>query len=788
MSSRTYRFGDFTLSTLARELSRAAAPIALSPRAFDCLVHLIENRDRAVGKDELITAIWGRPNVSDTQLGQTVLRARRAVGDDGQVQHFIRTVSRYGYRWIADVEIVDPGEAAAVASRSAVPLSTDAAAGPHVGAQQSSATILLSASIDRRRRWRAPVFAIALLVIATLSGAFALQRFAHRQDAPAAASAIVLPLRVDGGTDNAWLRLGGMDLIAERLRAGGLAVPPSESVVALLQTAKDADEAATTRALREAAPTALLIRGAISRRADSWVVELHATTTDGARLDIDSLQPDALSAAREAAERLLGRLGRAHTPEPPLADRVQERLQRAQAAMLSNDLDDARAILIGDPLLVREEPQLGYRLAQVDFRAGEYARAEASLGALLAEPAANDPLFRARLLNGRGALRIRLDDYAGAEQDYDTAVSLLRDHGRPPELGVALTGRGITRSMRRMFGPALADFGEARVQLESAGDALAVARVDSNLGGLEMNRDRPEQALAYLESAATQFERYGAINELMETLESLVSDNLALLRPSDALVASDRSWALAPRVTDANQRLNLNLDRVDVFLALGRLHEASALLAALPEDAPDANPFLARRLPALRARLALAEGRAADAAATARRALGLRAPGDDDGEGVAEIALLLQRATLAASPLPAQPPAQAWVPLQANSVYPVQALLKAEWADAQGDDAESARLFRNALDLAERRGVPTDVALVTTSYGPWLLRHGREREAGEVIGRVSPWAHRDFDCALLDVRLFNALHQPDAWSKALAQATALAGERAIPDELRRQRH
>jgi hypothetical protein len=184
----------------------------------------------------------------------------------------------------------------------------------------------------------------------------------------------------------------------------------------------------------------------------------------------------------------------------------------------------------------------------------------------------------------------------------------------------------------------------------------------------------------------------------------------------------------------------------------------------------------------------LAQHRYVDAATQARRALGLHAPSDDQGEGVAEIALVLQRARLAEGSAPAQPPAQAWAPLLDAPVYPVQALLAAEWAAARGDDATASRGFRRALDLAERRGVPADVAWVTTSYGAWLLDRGRAREAGEIIGRVSPWANRDFDCALLEARLFHALGQPDAWSSALARATALAGERAIPADLRDPPH
>jgi tetratricopeptide (TPR) repeat protein len=692
---------------------------------------------------------------------------------------------------VAVGETVHPEEAAAAnpAATMAATAATPPAPAPSPASSPAPAAAASQAAAGEaaRQRVRTTTRAlVALLAIALLGGGFAWIASKHAGDTAlrrvAPASAIVLPLRVDGDPADGWLRLGGMDFLAQRLRDGGLVVPPSESVVALLQAAGDADDAddAATRALRDAAPTALLVRGRLRPHDHRWHVDLHASGADGAAVEVEAEQADALAATRDAADRLLGRLGRAQAAPAVLDGSEQERQQRAQAALLANDLAAARAILVGDPQLARAEPQLGYRLAQVDFRAGEYRRAEASLDALLAEAGERDPLFRAQLLNGRGAVHIRLDDYAAAERDYDAAVALLHDGRHPRELGLALTGRGVTHSMRHDAAPALADFGDARVQLEAAGDALAVARVDSNLGGLEMNRDRPEQALAYLERAAAEFERYGAINELMETLESLVSDHLALLQPLAALAASDRSWLLAPRVTDPNQRLDLTLDRVDVFLALGRLREAGTLLRPLPDDVADANPFLARRLPALRARLALAEGRDAEAADAARRALGHRPPGDDEGEGVAEIALVLQRAVLATPPRPADAPAAAWVPHRAVAAWPVQAVLEAEWADAQGDADEAARRYVEARDLAERRGVPADVALVAASYGDWLLRHGRLHDAGTVIGRVSAWADRDFDCAVLQLRLFDALQQGDARAKALQAATALAGERTIP--------
>src|SRR5262249_7400235 len=160
------------------------------------------------------------------------------------------------------------------------------------------------------------------------------------------------------------------DLVAERLRAGGLAVPPSENTVAVLQNLASGSDAVT--AIRRVAPNALIVDGDIAHAHDAWRVAIRAVAEDGTAFTAESTEADALAATREAAARLLGRLGRARPPEPPYASGVGERLARAQAAMLSNDLDAARAILVSDPDLAHAEPELGYRLAMVDFRAGEY--------------------------------------------------------------------------------------------------------------------------------------------------------------------------------------------------------------------------------------------------------------------------------------------------------------------------------------------------------------------------------------------------------------------------------
>jgi TolB-like protein len=121
-------FSDHRLDTDRRELRRGGEPVALEPQVFDLLVHLIENRDRVVSKDDLIAAVWGGRIVSDSTLTSRINAARRAVGDTGQAQNLIRTIARKGLRFVGDVHVAGleptPGSAeqGPEPARAALPL------------------------------------------------------------------------------------------------------------------------------------------------------------------------------------------------------------------------------------------------------------------------------------------------------------------------------------------------------------------------------------------------------------------------------------------------------------------------------------------------------------------------------------------------------------------------------------------------------------------------------------------------------------------------------------------
>nr|WP_249210082.1 winged helix-turn-helix domain-containing protein [Bradyrhizobium manausense] len=97
-------FQDHLLDTDRRELSREQVPVSVEPQVFDLVVHLMENRDRVVSKDELIDKIWHGRSVSESTLTSRINAARKAVGDSGASQALIRTIARKGFRFVGNVE------------------------------------------------------------------------------------------------------------------------------------------------------------------------------------------------------------------------------------------------------------------------------------------------------------------------------------------------------------------------------------------------------------------------------------------------------------------------------------------------------------------------------------------------------------------------------------------------------------------------------------------------------------------------------------------------------------
>ena len=99
----SYRFGPFTLDYGTRQLLRGTDEIHLSPKAFELLTILLESRPRAVSKADLQERLWPSTFVEETNLAGLVAEIRRALADSATRPVFLRTVYRFGYRFVGEV-------------------------------------------------------------------------------------------------------------------------------------------------------------------------------------------------------------------------------------------------------------------------------------------------------------------------------------------------------------------------------------------------------------------------------------------------------------------------------------------------------------------------------------------------------------------------------------------------------------------------------------------------------------------------------------------------------------
>ena len=117
---RQYEFSGYRLDGVSRELfGPDRAPIALSSKALDVLLYLIEQRDRVVDKDDLLAAVWAGRVVEENNLTQAISALRKAFGVRPPEHRFIVTVSGRGYRFVADLAATPGNEMRDVATPDA---------------------------------------------------------------------------------------------------------------------------------------------------------------------------------------------------------------------------------------------------------------------------------------------------------------------------------------------------------------------------------------------------------------------------------------------------------------------------------------------------------------------------------------------------------------------------------------------------------------------------------------------------------------------------------------------
>lgn len=105
-----------------RRLLRGAEGVRLSPKAYDVLVALVQQRGRLVTKDELLKRLWPESFVEEGGLSVHVSALRKALGEDAHRPIYIETVTRSGYRFIAAVTCDPAGQKSSAPSAMSRPV------------------------------------------------------------------------------------------------------------------------------------------------------------------------------------------------------------------------------------------------------------------------------------------------------------------------------------------------------------------------------------------------------------------------------------------------------------------------------------------------------------------------------------------------------------------------------------------------------------------------------------------------------------------------------------------
>src|SRR2546425_930687 len=95
-------FGPFTLDVDARQLTRAGEPLHLSPKAFDLLTILIEERPAVVEKASLRHRLWPAVHVVDAALTNLIAEIRGVLKQGAAEPPFVRTVHGVGYAFAGE--------------------------------------------------------------------------------------------------------------------------------------------------------------------------------------------------------------------------------------------------------------------------------------------------------------------------------------------------------------------------------------------------------------------------------------------------------------------------------------------------------------------------------------------------------------------------------------------------------------------------------------------------------------------------------------------------------------
>ena len=256
-----YRFGGFLLDGGERRLERDGSLVRIGPKVFDALQFLLENAGTLVERAVIRERLWPGQFVEDGTLFRVIADLRKVLGEVGDERRYIETVPKFGYRFIAKVQAIDPVQPVVPVAELPAP--------PQLAPPHSAPEVVTPS----KPRWTIAVIG-GLLCLAAVG--FGIERARTHTPSPAVQSLLILPFEVIGkGADAEMLGPGLQDSLTMEL--GGL----SGLAVIKLKTPEDAtdDPAAIGRRHR----TGFVLAGTVQLNADRLLVKARLIRSETGR-------------------------------------------------------------------------------------------------------------------------------------------------------------------------------------------------------------------------------------------------------------------------------------------------------------------------------------------------------------------------------------------------------------------------------------------------------------------------------------------------------------------------
>lgn len=691
-----------------REVLLDGQPRYVEPRPFDMLVYLIRHRERVVPKSELLDQLWPHEFVSPSVIARAVMKARQAIGDDGDANPLIKTVHGIGYRFIGDLLPEEAGPADA----QAAPQHT-----PSMSAPEGTA-------------------------------------------APDTVGLVLLPFENHTGQGELdWIELGLMSMVVKALAADTrLRVPAMSSLLAALgPLPPKAPFEDRVDAVQRLLGARHIVHAAIAREGDQYALD-YRVAPDMTRRRL--LGPELTRLGQRLAWEVVGAvLGEQAAAAPvgygstdPLANQAMARaLQAAAEQKWKVAANLIKVVLDIEPL--NTQARLEY--LRVLVPQGDEAASAVGAGLLAQARTTGDHRLEISTLQELGRACSKKSLHHAAKEHLNEALRLAELHGLGGEKAASLRQLSVIAISEHDFPEARRCLDAAEAQLDTSGDQLERLSFLVNAALVARKLGDPVGAVHLGLKAARLNREHRRPVALASALLNLVYPCVDLGLMREAVDHGEEALATA-RAAQNSLRAALATESLCwLYRELRSPKQSSRILeqAGVPDDA---SPVLHGEILRARAHHAACEGAHAQAADFLRQAIAIyrqvqAGSTEDTATPLMVISYLhdampslivslilsgrLEEASAALAEAPALPDFAADTRLQAALEY-----CRALMAHAQGSRAEAQRILTSVADtaplslwrayacldgawLAIEAGEPGVAHKLLRDLGPWLREH-----------------------------------------------------------------